>query len=139
MVSLLMQNTQKLSQLINEIGFNAFSLEGYQSMQCAVNSSRQFANLCNVINDQAEATGLAMSQFVVIDGGSKNQVALFWLVDSEDTREKYSNVVWFMNFKDEDWSALRGRCAEFATSVDGAMEVSEAIENMFAWTERDKI
>ena len=139
MVSLLMQNTQKLSQLINEIGFNAFNIEGYQSMQCAVNSSQQFANLCNVINDQAEATGLAMNQFVVIDGGARNQVALFWLVDSEDTKEKFSSVVWFMNFNDEDWSAMRGRCAEFATSVDGAMEVSEAIENMLCWTDRNKI
>lgn len=135
-----MQNTHELNQLLKTLGFGAFSLEGYLSMQCAVNCTQAFTNLCNVVEDQAKKTRMALDQFVVIDGGRiSEQVALFWLADTDDTHEKFSEVVWHMNFDTEDWGAIRGRCAEFGTTVNGAMEMSEAIENKFAWKDRNQI
>lgn len=137
MVSLLMQNTQKLSQLLNEIGFEVFNLEGFKLVG---------AKLAQFIEDEAKELNEGtsgykkMSQFIVIaDKYAGHKIALLFLVDVGDDAVLFSKVEWECNFTREDWSAMRGRCAEFATSVDGAMEVSEAIENMFAWTDRDKI
>jgi hypothetical protein len=137
MVSLLMQNTQKISQLLNEIGFDVFNIEGYNSMQCAVNCSQTFVKFCDYLNDVAKLSGLKLEQFVIISNGSK--VALLWLTELDDDAGVFSEVTWSCNFMQSDWSAIRGRCAEFGTTVNGAMEISEAIENLFAWTDRDKI
>jgi hypothetical protein len=129
-----MQNTQKLNQLLNEIGFNAFTLDAFLSMQSimggVLGQNEAFNHLCSLVENEANNSDRAREQFIVIaDNHTGSKVALCWLTDTTDEAGVFSEVTWFCNFYDYDWNKVSGICAENGTTIDGAMELSEAIGN----------